>query len=216
MRQVLNFSTQLATTSLVSSMRRTCPERSTRCGRRVPCPNTADRSAGACRVRAPILARRPRPPLADRLHVHAEDVTGGDAERLEERLARHAVIRLGIVRRHGAFVAEEEADAIPRYSTASRRRGQEHVHRPRRGTAGERDVGYLTVAQRRFHDADEAVGGRFGEMLLVGQNFNSRVTGMALSVDQCLDHTKRGFEDLVGSSALERGLFDQGRVVDGL
>jgi len=95
---------------------------------------------------------------------HPEHVRGGNAERIEQRLARHAVIRFGVVRRHRAFVTEEEANAVPLHVAAPGRGGEQCVHRPRGRSAGQRNVGDLPVAQRRFDDADETVGCSLGQV----------------------------------------------------
>ena len=96
--------------------------------------------------------------------MYPEDVFGRNSQRLEERLPRHTVVRLGVIRLHGAFVAEEEANAVPRHGVAAAVAGQQRVHRPRGRTAGERDVGNLAIAQRDFHDADEPIGRGLGKV----------------------------------------------------
>ena len=69
------------------------------------------------------------------LGAPAEDVGSRDARRVEQRLARHAVVRLRVVGRHRALVAEEDVGARPVDAV-----DQLRVERARRRAAGQRDA----------------------------------------------------------------------------
>jgi hypothetical protein len=91
--------------------------------------------------------------------VHPKDRRRRDAERVEECRARHLEVRPIVIRRHAAFVAEEEADAIPVELAAKARAREQLVGRLRRRAAGERDerVPSHALRERRRVGHDDQV-----------------------------------------------------------
>ena len=69
----------------------------------------------------------------------AVDVLRRDRRVRQQRLARHAVIAVGMVPRDKALVAPEPMDAVPRHRLAKRRVGEKLIQPPRGRAAGQAD-----------------------------------------------------------------------------
>ena len=107
-----------------------------------------------------LVLVRPRRRAGIELAVHAVDALLGQAERPDQVLARHAVVRIGVIRRHAALVAPPQLDLVPRQRVGARR--QELEQPPGRRAAGERDVEPAPRRDRRPAELDQLVRGGTG------------------------------------------------------
>ncbi len=74
------------------------------------------------------------------LAFDAEDLCLRYGHMIEQRLACHAVVTVGVIGRNGAFVAEIDVHTIPSNALGEFWIGQSSIQRARRGAAGERNV----------------------------------------------------------------------------
>jgi len=99
------------------------------------------------------------------LALDAENIPRRDRDRVEQRLARHEIIALLILRRHAPLIAEGNLHTLP--GEIARGCGPFPVNRRRRPPAGERDAKNPTLRDglpRGVKDEPRGVGGEGGGM----------------------------------------------------
>ena len=121
--------------AIFDRQRRRARETARRCGRRGPARAARGRARGASRAPQRLLVVARGGVEIGGLGLPAEHVRLRNARRVEQRLARHAVVRLRIVGRDRAFVAEEDVGARPVDAV-----DQPGIERARRRAARQRDA----------------------------------------------------------------------------
>ena len=92
-----------------------------------------------------------------------------EPERIDQVPLRHAVVRVGMIGRHGALVAPPQLDAVPRQCRVARR---EHVEQAlRRRAARQRDVKRRPRVGR--DERREVIGARVRERVEIGERTRS-------------------------------------------
>ena len=93
-----------------------------------------------------------------------------NAEGCQEGRERHAVVRVGRLRRHAAFITPEELDLRPVQRGAERRLCQASVHGARRQSARQRDQETAALRERGPPDLDDLTGRSVGERARIRDN----------------------------------------------
>src|SRR5213596_1814696 len=120
-------------------------------------------------ARTPLSARMPW----DRTWIFFGDeraVAPDDDEsnyRMAQGVLRHSIVRFVVVRRHGAFVAEEDPRSIPRHARAERRTREPFIRRARRRAAGQTEHETPARLGRLVRGVDDELGRPLGEPVCI-------------------------------------------------
>src|SRR5262245_29806914 len=95
--------------------------------------------------------------------MHAVDLPRWDRDFTEQRLVRHAIVALRIVRRNAALVTEPDVDMGPINLLGQRWTGQPEVKVPRSRAAGQGDAEAAARVNRGLTTFDELAGGAVGQ-----------------------------------------------------
>ena len=101
------------------------------------------------------------------LAMHPEDSCGRHRHARQQGFLRHSIVRFVVVRRHGAFVAEEDPRSIPRHARAERRTREPFIRRARRRAAGQTEHETPARLGRLVRGVDDELGRALGEPVCI-------------------------------------------------